>query len=374
MFDLDLTSEQEAVADLARDLGLSRLAPAARIAEKAAAIPADVRAALFEAGLTTPIPEAFGGGGIPDAVTQMIAIEGLAYGDPGITMAAVWDGAAASLIGLCGTAEQQQAHLPRLAVEADHPSGVALYEGFGRSPSEFTTTIGVDANGSWRVVGTKVAVAGGRNADPLIVVGVDPVDGRLRAAIMKGSMVTFSAADRHLALDAAPISSIDIDVAIPESDLLGGAACPLGALERAVGRLRLAVAAAQIGTAHRAVDYASHYATERIAFGKPIAAFQGVSFLLAEAITRISAARLEVRESAGGIDDPQTSAPAIENAVSCAVNYAGKVATESTRDSLQVLGGHGFITDHPVELWYRSSSALSALDFDPLLSSFEPAF
>ena len=56
-----------------------------------------------------------------------------------------------------------------------------------------------------------------------------------------------------------------------------------------------------------------------------------------------------------------------------AVNYAGTVATNATRDAIQVLGGHGFITDHPVEIWYRSAAALSVLDIDPLLSNFEPS-
>ena len=65
--------------------------------------------------------------------------------------------------------------------------------------------------------------------------------------------------------------------------------------------------------------------------------------------------------------------PGTERAVTRAVNYASVIGTSVTRDSLQVLGGHGFITDHPVELWYRSAAALSVLDFDPLLSNFEPA-
>ena len=380
MFDPDLTSEQEAVAELARDLGLQRLAPTARAAEKDRAVPADVRAALFETGLTTPVAEAFGGGGVPDALTQMVAIEGLAYGDPGITMAAVWAGAAALVIGLCGTDDQQAAFLPMLAMSPAAPGAVALYEGFGRSPSEYRTTISRTVEGAWRVHGNKVAVPGATDADPLIVVGVDPATERLRAVVVRAgdNGVTIGPEESHLALDAAPVSSVSIDVTVPESQLLGGPESAVGPLVRAVARLRLAVAAAEIGTANRAVDYASHYATERIAFGKPIAAFQGVSFLLAEAITRISAARLEVREAAGFIDSTGEATPAhfaaLEAAVTRAVNYAGKVACESTRDSLQVLGGHGFITDHPVELWYRSATALSALDFDPLLSVFEPAF
>jgi alkylation response protein AidB-like acyl-CoA dehydrogenase len=158
---------------------------------------------------------------------------------------------------------------------------------------------------------------------------------------------------------------------VPGSALLGGVEGDPSSLERAVGRVRLSVAAAGIGTAQRAIDYASVYATERVAFGRPIAAFQGISFLLAEALTRVSAARSEILDTATRLDRP--GAAGTEAAVTRAVNYAGVVATQSTRDALQVLGGHGFITDHPVELWYRAAATLSALDFDPLCSSFEPA-
>ena len=371
MIDLDLSDEQRAVAELTRSLGLSVLWPVARAAEAAGSLPANVAAALHETGLTTPVAEHHGGGGIPDAVTQVLAVEGLAYGDPGLTVAAVWRGAAALLIGLCGTEEQQAAFLPAMASDGARHSAVALYEAFGRSPSELATTITERADGSWHVAGRKVGVSSAASADPLVVVGRDANDGRLRAAIVStaGAGVNVEAVARNLALDAAALGSLSIDSEVSGERLLGGAAADPVVLGRAVGRLRLAVAAAALGTAHRAVDYASNYATGRVAFGRPIAAFQGVSFMMAEALTRITAARLEVHEAAARIDG---SADGTERAVTLAMNYAGVVATQSTRDAVQVLGGHGFITDHPVELWYRSAAALSALDFDPLCSSFEP--
>ena len=113
------------------------------------------------------------------------------------------------------------------------------------------------------------------------------------------------------------------------------------------------------------------YARDRIAFGKPIAAFQGVSFLLAEAKMRTDAARLEIADVAARLDagDVERGSALVTGALA----YAASVATQATRDAVQVLGGHGFITDHPVELWYRSAGALSVLDLDPLSSMFEPA-
>ena len=370
MFDLDLSHDRMAVADLARNLGLDVLSPAAKDAERHRSVPDAVSRTLHETGLTTLVDEAHGGGGLPDICTHMIAVEALAYGDPALTMAAMWSGAAAILIGRCGTAAQAAEWLPALASDADRHSAVALYEGFGRAPSESATTIGHNSDGTWRVVGRKLAVPFAGVAQPLVVVGIDPANGQLRAAIVSGSAATITADDEGLALAAIPMFTVEFDTNVGATHLIGGPDADPATLELAVGWVRLMVAAAQCGTAQRATDYASKYATERIAFGKPIATFQGVSFMLADSALRIGAARLEMLDAAAHLDAGLAGS---EGVVTRAVNYAGTVATTATRDAIQVLGGHGFITDHPVEIWYRSSAALSVLDIDPLLSNFEPS-
>jgi alkylation response protein AidB-like acyl-CoA dehydrogenase len=371
MLDLEPTEEHLAVAELARSLGLELLAPAAREAEADRAVPEAVWRTLFETGLTVPVPEEFGGGGTPDTVTQMIAVEGLAYGDAGITLAAIWSGAAALLIARHGTKEQT-ALLPELAGNPASRGAVALYEGHGRAPGEFTTAVSRTPEGCWHVQGRKVAVAFADRADPLIVVGTEPETGKLRALLVPASDpgVVIGASNRGLALDAARAATVSFDVTVPAENLLG-VADDAAALAGTIGRIRLAVAAAQVGTAQRAVEYAATYATERVAFGRPIAGFQGVSFPLAEAQIRIEAARLEIAEVATLLDGDEFGDHT--DAVTRVVNYCGEVAAEATRTAVQTLGGHGFIVEHPVELWYRSAAALSALDFDPLCSSFEPA-
>ena len=370
MVDLGLSEEQETVREVARQIGLDVLYPAARDAERARAVPENVWQTIFDSGLTTPVAEAFGGGGIFDTVTQCVAAEALAYGDPGIALAALWNGTAALIVGLSGSAEQQQRLLPKLATDPHARSAVALYEGFGRAPTEFQTTIAATGD-SWRLSGKKVAVPLSASADHLVVViGAEAGSGRLAAALVETSTpgLVISPDERHIALDAVPTSTITFNVTVPRTDILIAADAGQ-AVETAVSRVRLLLAAASVGCAQRAMEYASQYALDRVAFDKPIAAFQGISFLLADASMRIQAARLAMYHAASNIDRGLPS----ENDVSNAVNYAGVAATQATRDSLQVLGGHGFITDHPVELWYRSAAALSAIDFDPLLSAYEPA-
>lgn len=372
-----MTSEENveslAIAELARDVGLRVLSPAARQAEADRAVPDTAWKALLETGLVAPVSEERGGGGIPDVGAQMIAVENLAYGDPGITMAGVWSGAAALLLSRHGREDQIDLASALMANLAARGS-VALYEGYGRAPSEFTTTVSPAADGNVRVVGRKVGVAFGGIGDPLIVVGVDDGTAVLRAVLIPTNHtgVTFEGADGGLALGAAKTVTMTFDAMVPADNLIGhNGDSEASALAATIGRIRLALAAAQIGTAQRAIDYAAQYATERVAFGRAIAGFQGVSFPLAEAQIRVDQARLEVAEVAALLDADEATDH--EDAVTEVVNHACEVGAEATRTGLQTLGGHGFITDHPSELWYRSAAALSTIDFDPMRTAFQPA-
>jgi alkylation response protein AidB-like acyl-CoA dehydrogenase len=367
--------DKGAVAELARGLGLDLLSPAARESEETRSVPERVWKTLFESGLVAPIPEVLGGGGVPDTHTQMIAVENFAYGDAGIALAAVWCGGACALLTQHGTAEQQSRGVA-LAASPSARASLALFEGFGRAPSEFATTITQDGAEQVRVEGRKVGVAFATAADPLIVVGRDSRTHALCAVLVPqataGAVVS---GDRPgLALNAANTATVTFDASVPTGNLLGRRDDDPQMLSDAIGRVRLATAAAQVGTAQRAVDHAADYATQRVAFDKPIASFQGISFPLADAQTQIQQARLEVAEAAELLDSA-ASTPQIdkEAVVSRAVSYATEIATEATRTAVQTLGGHGFIVDHPVERWFRTAAALSAFDFDPVRTPFRPA-
>jgi alkylation response protein AidB-like acyl-CoA dehydrogenase len=371
MLDLEPAEEHLAVADVAKMMGLELLSPAARTAEAERAVPDDVWKALLESGLTVPVSEEQGGGGVPDTLTQMIAIENLAYGDAGITLAAVWSGAAAFLLGQHASTDQEGL-LATLVGDENARGSIALYEGFGRAPAEYTTTVTIGPDGV-SVRGTKVGVPFAAEAENFLVIGRDATSGTLRAVNVPRATpgVEVHANPDYLALAATGTVSVTFAVTVPLSGLIGGPDADAQSLAGTVARIRLAVAAVQAGTAQRAVEYAAAYAVDRIAFGKPIASFQGVSFPLAEAQMQINEVRLEVAEVASKLDGE----PGEDHSVSVTrvVNYAGEVAAEATRTAVQTLGGHGFIKDHPVELWYRSAAALAALDFDSARSSFQAA-
>jgi alkylation response protein AidB-like acyl-CoA dehydrogenase len=370
--DFELTDEQRAVRDLAGRIAAEVLSEAARTAEQAKTVGHEIWRKIAQTGLAPAIPEQYGGGGLPDALASFLSFEAFAHGDAAMTSGIVWSANAAFLLAMCGTESQRSEHLPALAAKPECRAGIALYEGFGRAPSEYRTNIELQNDGRWRVIGRKVAVPYGRAATPLIVVGNDPGSGCLRAAILTphDSGVVMEQNASLIGLAAAPTENLKLEVVLSAGRLLGGANGDPELLARAVAHVRLTTAFIALGCAQRAVEYASHYATERIAFGRPISQFQGTAFLMADAQVQINAARLESLEVASRL--ATAGVAKLERSVSMAVSYACAAATRATRDAVQVLGGHGFITDHPVERWYRAAAGLSTLDFDVTCSAFSP--
>lgn len=368
MANLDWPGRVADIAELARDVGLKVLAPAAREAERSG-VPAKTWEIVFGTGLAASVGEELGGGGVLSPLEELIAVENLAYGDPGIALGAFRSGAAALLLGHHGSAEQAAT---LREVDATWRGSVAVHEGFGRSPDEYTTTVAVDGD-VVRITGRKESVAFAAESDSIVVIGRDPASGSLQGAVVPSgtSGVAVSPSGPGLALGAVPTSTVTFDVTLPATALLGGGTADPVTLRRDVERIRLVLVAAMVGTAQRAVDYAGEYAGERVAFGRPIATFQGVSFLLADAVIRLSAARQVASDAAARLEAGDVEAAG--ELVTEALGYGAEVATAATRDAIQVLGGHGFIADHPVELWYRSAAALSVIDLDPLGSAFEPA-
>jgi alkylation response protein AidB-like acyl-CoA dehydrogenase len=371
--EFDLTDEQEGVRELARSIGAGVVSPEAKAADSDGRFSDVGWSQLLATGLVAPVPTEFGGGGLPDTLSSVICAEELGFADVGIAASALWSGNAAVLIGLCGTEQQCRSILPAFI----HPEGrasVAHYEGYGRSPSDYQTTIEPEGNGAWRIRGQKVAVPFAAVAKPIIVVGHDrTAGGRLRAAVLADGVDSpqTSSPGPYIGLDVTPLATVTFDITVDTANVLGGVDSDAAELSDAVSRIRLATAGLAIGCAQRAREYASQYATERTAFGKAIASFQGVAFLMAEAQMQIDAARLEIWKIAAAIDEGGHLS--MERPVSMAVNYATNVATMVTRDAIQVLGGHGFLADHPVERWYRAAAGLATLDFDPTCSAFAPA-
>jgi hypothetical protein len=351
MLEILISDEQQEVRELARRIAAEVLDPIAGQADDTGRIPDVAWRRLIDTGLSE----------VPDTPTALMVAEELGRGDVAIAHSATTIGTASLLLSsLPGTVA---------------PETVAIYEGFGRAPSEYETTIAATADGQWRVSGVKVAVPLVAGARRIAVFGRDAVTGRARVVVVSaddaGVDIRPLPAHGYLALAAAALRTVRLDVIVDADRLVGGAAADPVELARFGARLRLLPAAVAVGCAARATEYAAVYASDRVAFGQPIAAFQGVSFMLAEAVIQIEACRLDLWSVAEEIDSGDPGAA--ERHVTRSVNYSCATAAAITRDAVQVLGGHGFIRDHPVERWYRATAMLSALDFDPTCSGFAPA-
>ena len=345
-FDLQPTDEQRALQETLHDFASDALRPAARECEEAKSTSDELFRQAHEIGVTAPVDEEFGGAGLFDAVTHCIVAEELAWGDPGIAYYLIGSGLASMVVGMVGTDQQKKTHLPAFGGEAPVKSFVALGEKVATGDLESLETT-VDGD---KVSGTKYGVLNAADASLGVVVGRS-VDG-LAAVLLDGSAeVDLLKPEDKLGLEAAPTSVVDFQIA--------GEALPSGPeLMNAILRAKLMTGALAVGCARASLEYASRYATEREAFGKPIGAFQGISFKIADMAIEVDAARLSVWRAAWKIDRGEATLSDIAEANGQALGTAVLCGD----DGVQVLGGHGYIRDHPVEKWFRDAVTLSVFD------------
>jgi len=363
VFDLSPDEVQSAVVETLQEFAAEEIRPFARDAEKAGEPPEAVLKHLVDMGFHASVPEEYGGAGEFSSVTKALIAEQLAWGDPGIAACVLWSSQPAILIGMAGSEEQRAEWLPIFASGEFIKGSVLLYEHPPLSSGARLATTARRYGRDWILDGHKCGVLWPRGADVRVVVaGIEGSD-RLGAFLLpKDSKVDVTRDDSiegKIGLRAAPTGQVELRRVIVKGDaFLGGNAADSGRLERALCACRIDTGAIAVGLARAALEYASNYATERVAFGKPIGAFQGISFMIADMATAVDGARLAVWAAASEIDKGGAPTRAVALANSAALDTALLCGT----DSVQVLGGHGFITDHPVEKWYRDAIALDAFE------------
>ncbi|MEA2453302.1 MAG: butyryl-CoA dehydrogenase [Actinomycetota bacterium] len=345
-FDLQPTDEQRVLQETLHDFAAEALRPAARECESAHQTSEEIFRQAHEIGVTAPVDESYGGAGLFDAVTHCIVAEELAWGDPGIAYYLIGSGLAAVVVGQAGTDKQKQAHLPAFGDANPVKSFVALGEKIATGDLESLDTA-VDGD---KVSGTKYGVLNATDAALGIVVG--RTGDQLGAVLVDASVdLDVVKPEDKLGLEAAPTSVVNFALA---ADAIPSSA----ELTNAILRAKLLTGALAVGCARASLEYASQYAIEREAFGKPIGAFQGISFKIAEMAIEVDAARLSVWRAAWKLDRGEATLSDIAEANGQALSAAVRCGD----DGVQVLGGHGYIRDHPVEKWFRDAVTLSVFD------------
>jgi alkylation response protein AidB-like acyl-CoA dehydrogenase len=368
MISLALHEGTEELLTVVRDFAESRIRAHAADAEAAQAAPVGLAEELHRMGVVPAIAEQFGGQGVPDPVDTLLVAERLAYGDGGVALELLSSGQAANFIAMAGSPSQQRRYLTEFAQRPGLGGNVQYYEGFGRGPTELATRAVRSAEG-WTLHGRKAAVV--RQADVArSVVVATTEDGEPVAFVFEPEQLRRQTTFRDdqvtgkLGVRAARTGILDLDgVPVPDEQRLAGEH-PLS-LHRAIALFRLQLPAVALGIGAAALDYACDYTSERIAFGRPVIQNQGVAFPLVDNAMSLDAARLAMIALASEIaelDDPAE----IHRRTTLLVQQTLRASVDTTRVAVNSLGGHGYITDHPVERWYRAASTLAAVDFDPL--------
>jgi alkylation response protein AidB-like acyl-CoA dehydrogenase len=354
MLSLGLSDELTAIQATVREFAKAHLRPKLRAIETKG-LDADTRARFDELGLfAVDWPQEAGGQGL-GALTRAIIEEELANGDLGAAFALDRGGAAAQLLLALGT---PAAHAELKAL-TDGPGLAALAAAEeGKAQDDFRTTATRSGEG-WLLNGKKAWVLyGGDAALNLVLAQVEPGRGLAGAGVFAARASDVRTGRTHvtLGLQSVPVRELIVEgLKLPLSARLDAPGTLHKTLRGFYDRLSLITAARAVGLASAAFEYARSYAEERTAFGKPIGHFQAVAFLLSDMAIAADAARLMVWKAAWVVERQQAASLELASAQAQALEAAFFCANSA----VQVLGGAGYVKDHPVEKWMRDAKTLS---------------
>ena len=352
MYSFEPTEEQQMLVEAVGHYAANDLRAAARDAEEGGELSSKLVRKGWELGLLqASIPEAYGGFGERSAVTGVLAVEEMAFGDLAGTLAVLTPSLFATPILLGASEEQKQSYLPKVIEGEWRPYTAALIEyAFDFDPNALKTTAMLQGE-DYVLHGEKAFVLFAKDAASILVYA--NLDGQTQGFLVpKGStgLTISDERERLMSLNALPLYRVKLDnVKVPVSNRLGGIAGH--DFEPILAALRVATAAAAVGVANAAFEYSKNYAKEREAFGVKIAQKQAIAFMLAEMRTEIEASRLLTWEAAWKLD--QRKEDAFTEAYLAATG-AADMAMMVTDRAVQILGGHGYIREHPVEMWMRN--------------------
>ncbi|MFE0178081.1 acyl-CoA dehydrogenase family protein [Streptomyces sp. NPDC059002] len=356
------TDEARDLLSLVRDIVQREIAPRAAEEEEAGRFPREVFTLLSESGLLgLPYASEFGGGDQPYEVYLQV-LEELAAARLTVGLGVSVHSLSCHALGGYGTKEQQAEHLPDM-LGGGLLGAYCLSEPASGSDAASLRTKAVRDGDDWVITGTKAWITHGGIADFYTVLARTGGEGArgVTAFLVPGDAEGLNAAvpEKKMGMKGSPTAQINFDgVRVPDSRRIGdegqGFAIALSALDSG----RLGIAACAIGVAQAALDEAVSYATERRQFGRPIADFQGLRFMLADMATQIEAGRA-LYLAAGRLRDAGRS---FSKQAAMAKLLCTDAAMKVTTDAVQVLGGYGYTADFPVERFMREAKVLQIVE------------
>ncbi len=356
LFDLTPTEDEQMLVDVVREYAAEVVRPAAAEADDLACAPEAVLKAGLDIGLPIlGVPEDLGGiSSERSAMAGTLVAEALAHGDLGLAVATLAPGAVSTALSLWGSEEQQATYLPAFTGDAAPAAALALTEPRPLfDPLAPRTTAVADGDG-YVLDGVKSMVPRGADAE-LFVVGAE-LDGEPRLFLVESDTPGLVVeAEPSMGLRAASLSRLVLTgVRVGDLAPLGGAADYL----ECVRLSRLAWCALSLGTAQAVLDYVIPYVNEREAFGEPISHRQSVAFMVADIGIELDGMRLVTYRAASRAAQGKSFA----REVALARRLCAEKGMRIGNDGVQLLGGHGFVKEHPVERWYRDLRAIGLME------------
>ncbi|HTU86552.1 MAG TPA: acyl-CoA dehydrogenase family protein [Solirubrobacteraceae bacterium] len=357
LFDLTPDDEQQMLRESVRDFALDKLRPAAVAADDACAAPVELLAQANELGLTmVGVPEELGGAVAQrSAVTTVLMAEALAQGDMGIAVACLAPAAVSTALSLWGDADQQATYLPEFVGDNVPAAALAVLEPRVLfNPFELRTRAR-RADDGFVLDGVKSLVPRAADSELFIVAasledstGVSPA-----LFVIEPGLTGLSVEpEPAMGLRAAATGRLVLEgVKLPAGALLGEPGTEL--LSECVQLGRLGWCALAVGTGKAVLDYLIPYVNERKAFGEPISSRQSVAFTVANIAIELDGMRLATYRAASRVDQGLSFAREVALARRLCAERGAAIGS----DGVQMLGGHGYVKEHPVERWYRDLRA-----------------
>jgi alkylation response protein AidB-like acyl-CoA dehydrogenase len=359
------SEDQKMIQDMARDFAINEIRSKARDCDEKDTVPESVLQAGWELGMVNAVlPADFGGSGMErSAVTGALMCEELAWGDLSVAMALLAPALFAYPVLEFGTDAQKKKYLPRFCEQKFVRATGALVEpAFDFDLSALKTKAEKKGN-AYVINGQKCLVPLGNSSDLYLVWAA--LDGKPGYENVAGFIVEKGASglkvlerEKNMGLKALETAELKLDnLKVPAENRLGAdQGCNFG---RIASLSRTALAAMAAGVGRSSFEYARQYAKDRVAFGEPIAHRQAIAFMLAEMAWEVDAVRLLAWEAAWELD--QKREDAFKEAY-LAKLYADQSVMWITDCGVQILGGHGYIREHPVELWLRNARGFAIFE------------
>jgi alkylation response protein AidB-like acyl-CoA dehydrogenase len=358
LFDLTLNDAQEMVRDTMQKFAKNTLRPAALEADEACRPPPGLLEEAHGLGLSMlAVPEALGGAGeARSPMTNALVVEDLARGDASLALAALAPVAFVHALVDYGTAQQQGSYLPVFAGEEFYPAAVALLEPRPLFDPHRLSTRATRHDGGYLLNGVKAMVPLAEDAQVLLVIA--DLEGKPQGFLIeRGTPGLTITAEPTMGLRAAKLGRLQLtDVRLPREAKLGGEEGLDG--ERLIDLARIAWGALAVGVCAAILDYVKAYCSERVAFGEPIVYRQSVAFNIANIAIELDGLRLLVWRAASRAE----AGKSFRREAALVRVQAAEKAMQIATDGVQLLGGHGFIKEHPVELWYRQLRAIGIVE------------